>query len=84
MQYLQFTARNNNPQNLHLKETQGKSLVTYEWLTIVFWFDQRSCFSHAECGTRIKSLIREIRLLDFVKPGSFSRQKVEANEISSF
>lgn len=39
MQYLQFAA----PQNLHVKETQGKSLVTCEWLTIVFWFYQCPC-----------------------------------------
>lgn len=42
MQYLQFVARYNNPQNLHVKSKAKEKPVTYEWFAIVFWFYQ--CF----------------------------------------
>lgn len=78
MQYLQFVARCNNPQNLHVKSKAKEKPVTYEWFAIVFWFHQ--CFMFLVTlkveRTSNHSSAKFDYGLYFVKPGCFSRQKV--------
>lgn len=78
MQYLQFAAPQKFACERNAREKSRHMRVAYHCVLVL---SVSIYFSHAESRRLPRSFIREGQLLDFVKLGCFSRQKVTEDEI---